>query len=196
MSPAYLLDKTDKGQDEIKSRKNISNHKMRMLLLLVDGTHTIEDLSFKAGKLGIPEAINDLVSQGFIAPRGGIVSGKMAKLSSKPVAPPAPASTGLDAQSILLEDALASLPRKNGPPTQTPPAFGSFEHYNAARIFMSGTIVSALGLKSFFFTLKIEKTENVEGLRLLFADYAKAITKAMGEEAAKAPISRMRAMLN
>ncbi|MDF3036995.1 MAG: hypothetical protein K0S28_2269, partial [Paucimonas sp.] len=47
-----LLDKTDKGRDEIATRHNGLPPRMRTLLLLIDGKHPIEELLDKLAGIG------------------------------------------------------------------------------------------------------------------------------------------------
>lgn len=79
--------------------------------------------------------------------------------------------------------------------TNEPPE-EDWRRYGEARRFMNETIVSALGLKSFLFVLKIEKTSTRADLRELFGDYSSAMMKALGESAAEVFISRMRTLLD
>jgi hypothetical protein len=60
------------------------------------------------------------------------------------------------------------------------------ERFNAAKKFMNDTMVDAVGLRAFFFTLKLEKCFTLADLQSLLPDYAKAIAKASGEEVARA----------
>lgn len=171
MNPTDMLDKTEKAQEEIKSRKYKLNAKTRMLLLLVDGNHTYAELGDQAVKIGLTAgSLDELISQGFVGARAA------------PATAAAPAA--------------AASPAAAAPAAQAQAASGGhYEQYRAARGFMNETIVDSLGLKSFFFTLKIEKTANLDGLRSLFDDYAKAMTKALGEQAAGVFIIRMKSML-
>jgi hypothetical protein len=50
-----LLDKTDKGRDEIATRHNGLPPRMRTLLLLIDGKHPIEELLDKLAGIGLTE---------------------------------------------------------------------------------------------------------------------------------------------
>jgi hypothetical protein len=173
MNPTDFLDKTEKGQEEIKSRKYKLHAKTRMLLLLVDGQHSAADLADQAIKIGLSAAtLDELYSQGFI--------GAKAAQAAAPAAADAPSAPG------RAPAATAGAQASGG---------GHYEQYRAARGFMNETIVDALGLKSFFFTLKIEKTSNLDDLRALMDDYAKAMTKSMGEQAAGVFILRMRSLL-
>jgi hypothetical protein len=70
-----------------------------------------------------------------------------------------------------------------------------FARFRVAKEFMSSTIVDALGIKSFFFTLKLEKMSTRADLKGMLGDYTKAMTKAMGSDVAQVMVGRVEAML-
>jgi hypothetical protein len=70
-----------------------------------------------------------------------------------------------------------------------------FARFRAAKDFMNATIVDALGIKSFFFTLKLERAGVVADLRELVEPYREAIAKAEGEEQAEVLVARLKELL-
>ena len=70
-----------------------------------------------------------------------------------------------------------------------------FTRFRQAKDFMNVTIVDALGIKSFFFTLKLEKAGVVADLRELVEAYRAALAKAEGEEHAEVMVARLKEML-
>ena len=70
-----------------------------------------------------------------------------------------------------------------------------FERFRAAKQFMNDTIVDALGIKSFFFTMKLERAGVLADLRDLAGPYREAIAKARGEAEAELLATRLEAML-
>ena len=60
-------------------------------------------------------------------------------------------------------------------------ALPDFIEQRAAKDFMNTAIVDALGLKSFFFTLKLERAGHRADLRALVEDDRAALAKACGE---------------
>lgn len=70
-----------------------------------------------------------------------------------------------------------------------------FARFRVAKDLMSSTIVDALGIKSFFFTLKLEKMATRADLKGMLPDYDKAITKAVGPDVAKVMVGRLEDML-
>ena len=70
-----------------------------------------------------------------------------------------------------------------------------FTRFRAAKDFMNTTIVDAMGIKSFFFTMKLERAANVADLRELAPAYREALAKAMGEGEAEVLALRLAEML-
>jgi hypothetical protein len=60
---------------------------------------------------------------------------------------------------------------------------------------MNVTIVDALGLKSFFFTLKLERAGTVADLRELADAYGTALEKGGSKEEARVLLERLKGML-
>jgi hypothetical protein len=76
------------------------------------------------------------------------------------------------------------------------PATGDeFARFREAKDFMNSTIVDALGIKSFFFTLKLERAGTVADLRELVDPYREAMAKAEGWEHAAVMAARLKEML-
>lgn len=66
-----IFDKTDKGREEIISRKYRLASRLRTLLVLVDGKHSSDDLLSKVAALGLTQAsLEELEQFGFIQRRG------------------------------------------------------------------------------------------------------------------------------
>lgn len=70
-----------------------------------------------------------------------------------------------------------------------------YSRFRAAKDFMNVTVVDALGIKSFFFTLKLERAGNVADLRELVDAYHDAIKKGSGAEEARVLTERLNVML-
>ncbi|APV51825.1 hypothetical protein BWI17_20405 [Betaproteobacteria bacterium GR16-43] len=75
------------------------------------------------------------------------------------------------------------------------PEANEFERFRAAKDLMNITIVDALGLKSFFFTMKLERAGNLADLRELAGPYRDALAKADGEAKAEVLARRLNEML-
>jgi hypothetical protein len=75
------------------------------------------------------------------------------------------------------------------------PAGDEYSRFRAAKDFMNVTIVDALGIKSFFFTLKLERAGTREDLRDLAQPYREAIAKALDDAQADVFAARLKEML-
>ena len=74
-------------------------------------------------------------------------------------------------------------------------AVDEFTRFRAAKDLMNVTAVDALGIRSFFFTLKLERAGNLADLRGLTAAYREAIAKGSGADEAKVFTERLNALL-
>ena len=70
-----------------------------------------------------------------------------------------------------------------------------FERFRTAKDFMNVTVVDALGIRSFFFTLKLERAGNLVDLRELAGPYRDAILKGSGAEASRVYGERLQSLL-
>jgi hypothetical protein len=68
-------------------------------------------------------------------------------------------------------------------------------HFRMAQQFMNDTAVNALGIKAFFFTLKMEKCATVDDLRGMVETYRTAIAKASGDAEAEVLVRRLQEIL-
>ena len=85
-----------------------------------------------------------------------------------------------------------------GAPGAAPPAAAEMNplaHFRLAQQFMNDTAVNALGIKAFFFTLKMEKCTTVEDLRAMVETYRAAIAKASGDAEADVLVRRLQEIL-
>jgi hypothetical protein len=150
-----VYQKTRKGEDEIKARSAKLIPKLRTMLILIDGSKTVDQLGGIAKQLGLPgDYIAQLEGQGLIARAG-----------------PAPAAG------------------------QAAPPQDEYQRFSAARRFMNDTVVNSLGIRAFFFTLKMEKCSTRAELAEMLDDYDKAIAKGASPEEAKVLTDRARELL-
>jgi hypothetical protein len=70
-----------------------------------------------------------------------------------------------------------------------------FTRFRAAKDLMNVTVVDALGIRSFFFTLKLERAGNIADLRELVSGYREAIAKGSGADEAQVFTERLKLML-
>ena len=74
-------------------------------------------------------------------------------------------------------------------------AVDEFSRFRAAKDLMNITVVDALGIRAFFFTLKLERAGNLADLRELVDPYHDAIAKGSGVEEARVFTERLKSML-
>ena len=80
-----------------------------------------------------------------------------------------------------------STPTESAPRTVTKDELARFR---AAKAFINETIVDALGVRAFMFTLRLERCSIPADLARLLPDYAKAIAKARGESETRLLVER------
>jgi hypothetical protein len=68
--------------------------------------------------------------------------------------------------------------------------------FRVAKAFMNETVVDALGVRAFFFTLKLEKCATAADLGMLLPDYAQALLKKLDREAVRALVEHTRELLS
>jgi hypothetical protein len=89
MKPDSVLAKTDKGAREIETRENKLDHRLRALLIMINGKATAAELAKKFEQVGdILPMLDQLAAQGFVAEAGA--AGAAAPPSAAAARPPAP----------------------------------------------------------------------------------------------------------
>ena len=68
--------------------------------------------------------------------------------------------------------------------------------FRAAKAFINETIVDALGVRAFLFTLKLERCSTRADLAALLPNYEKAIRKFRGEAETKLLVERANELLS
>ena len=168
MSAAMVYAKTAKALEEIQTKKYKLKPKVRNLLFLIDGTKPVESVTEMSRQLGMSNSeLADLEADGFI-----VKSGSPAAAAGQ--SPAAPASAAVNDE------------------------VGSDEagKFRIAKKYMNDTIVNSLGLKAFFFTLKLEKAGTRADLAKLLDDYGAAIAKASNVETSRVLVRRARELVS
>lgn len=86
----------------------------------------------------------------------------------------------------------ATAPAATGAIDETGTGEERFSQYSNCRRLMTESVFGALGLRGFLFTLKIEKTGNLDDLRALMPEYQRLLTKAIGDESTQLFVARLR----
>lgn len=152
-----IFDKSDKGREEIATRRYHLASRLRTLLVLMDGKHSVEDLLQKVAGLGLnQQSIEELLEHGFIH------------------ALPARQGTPLPADA------------SDSPDIDTGSKDG-FLHSGGTQIealhhFFNETIKSSIGLRGIPLQLKAERANSVDDFRKLRVAYLDTVAKTKGNE--------------
>lgn len=168
-----IFDKTDKGREEIATRKYRLSPRLRPLLVIIDGKQSADELLRKVGGLGLNEdSLTELLNHGFIQ----VVAVEPPAAAVQPPAPePEAALPTSTAEGVLPEGE-----------TQ----------FEAIYHFYTKTIKSTIGLRGYALQLKVEKAASIDDFRQLRDPYVEAVLKAKGEEMARSLRDRLDQLLN
>ena len=204
---SYIYDKTDKGREEIATRKYHVAPKLRTLLVMIDGRHSLGDLLKNVSGMGLTEEnINELLDQQYIT----LVSGGEAANEAEGPAegagsaparlPPSAAARARlvarnraaaamkqeqregTASALLDEEGPASIMPAAEAPLAAPAGDGRAAEFQALYDFYNQTIKSTLGLRGMLLQLKVEKAASIEDFAALRQPYLEAVLKAKGRE--------------
>lgn len=183
----FILDKTEKGRDELATRQHQLSPRLRTLLVLADGKSDADNLMKKVAGLGLTDRnIAELVEQGFLR-----------YAEQKPAE--APVETHNDGISEAPVEAQASDVMKTAPVfcaaavVVTPAAMPSDEALHLKKAlqlqevyaFFNETIKSAIGLRGVPLQLKVERAATLADYAALRQPYLDAVIKAKGSETAE-----------
>ena len=171
-----LFDKTDKGREEIATRKYHLAPRLRTLLLLIDGKHSVESLLKQVAGLGLSEqSLNELAAQGFIR----AVAEPEAATPTAPTAP-RPVRAGKAAAGVPVFEGLL-------PDGQT--------QFQAIYFFYLETIKNLIGLRGYALQHKVERAATVPELRELRQACLEAVQKTKGRQVAEEVAVQLDALL-
>lgn len=194
----HVYDKTDKGREEIATRKYHLPAKLRALLVMIDGHRPLEALMKNFGAMGLSEeSVTELLKDEYIS----LVS------SGEPDPVPDDAQKAAltaRARQLARREASARLHHEDeaahaneGPATiQAAPEMTVAQRHMALQDFYTQTIKSTLGLRGMMLQLKVEKCAGIEDFRELRDVYVEAVLKAKGREMALSLSHRLDQLLN
>lgn len=190
---SYVYDKTEKGREEIATRKYHVPAKLRTLLLLIDGRHSLDELLTKVSPIGLSEeSVHELLEQQYIV----LVSGGPAANEDEgppETAPRLPASAAARARLAARNRAAAALAahaqqgaEHSGLSAEEEAAQAAAdelaERLHQISEFYVQTIKSTLGLRGLILQHKAEKLNTLEEFAALRLPYLEALQKAKGRE--------------
>jgi hypothetical protein len=186
-----IFDKTEKGREEIATRKYHLAPRLRTLLVMIDGKHDANELLKKVAAIGVDEhTVNELFALGFIAP----INGQAPAFVPPPVAavladaPVAPAKVHDDDAPVSVATRPAPVPSSVLPPGEN--------QFQAIYHFYNETIKSTIGLRGYGLQLKVERAGSIDDFRALRQPYLDAVLKAKGSEMARSLAGRLDELLN
>lgn len=182
-----VYDKTDKGREEIATRRYQLAPRLRTLLVIVDGKQSEDDLLKKTAGLGLnQQSINDLIDQQFIAVAA-------APAATVPATSPA-TETGRENPAVIT--AVESGPDSVlGLGKDSDAALDDADRFQAVYNFFNETIKSTLGLRGFTLQMKVERAASLEDFRDLRRPYLEAVQKTKGNEMARSLRHRLDQLL-
>lgn len=166
--------KTALASEELRSRARRLPSRVRTMLIMVDGVQTLAQLNAAAASLGAPDAC-----MAFLLEQGLIEAKAKAKSASRAVHTNGHLGKHDENPFIEPEDA----------------ALSEAARYLAAQKLMNDSAVDALGLRAFFFTLKLERSFTCDDLRAALPDFNKALSKGKDPAAAAIIEARVRVLL-
>lgn len=186
---ALILEKTEKGRDEITTRAHHLPMRLRSLLLLVDGKTHSEELLRKVSGLGLDEqSLDELTAGGFIHPRDSMEkSGATEPVSRREAALSRHANAGSSAPDMPAPNPIAVDEAAKG---------ADVKRLLAIQQFYNGTIREMIGLKGFGLQLKVERAACLDDYIALRQPYIDAIKKSKGKEAANAVAAQLDRLLS
>lgn len=196
----HIYDKSDKGREEIATRKYHVPARLRSLLVMIDGHRPLEVLINSFGPLGLtPEHVSELLRDDFIT----LVDDGEPEIVDAPGAA-RPASLTARQRELARRKASARLHHEHeeelaasgaGPDTIQAAGMGDVERHLAVQEFYTQTIKSTLGLRGMMLQLKVDKCANLDEFRELRDVYLEAVLKAKGREMALSLSGRLDQLL-
>ncbi len=197
----HIYDKTDKGREEIATRKYHVPAKLRALLVMIDGHRPLEALMKNFGPLGLtPENVTELLNDAYIAL---VDDGEPEPVPEVAPSVHKPVLTAR-ARQVARREASARLHHEHeeelaqdreGPASIQAQEQSVAERHMALQEFYTQTIKSTLGLRGMMLQLKVEKCANIDDFRELRDVYLEAVLKAKGREMALSLSGRLDQLL-
>lgn len=188
VNPVYR--KTEAGLDEIKTRARKLDHKLRALLLIVNGERCEQELLSQLDGMGVgPESLGQLVQMSLVEP---VPEAAQASLSKAPAQAPAPVAEDSNLFSLYAmrrvdapaaQASVAALSPASEGAVHSPAAI---QAYQRLYHFYTDVISQHLGLRGYLMQVKVEKATDLPSLIALRDPLHAALLKAKGDITAQA----------
>ncbi len=203
-----IYHKTEAGHDEIRTRARKLDHKVRALLLIVNGERTRSEVLAQVGGMGVTEeAVDTLLALGLVEPLLATPPATPAAPSST-TATPAPAATrgpketnlfaaysgynsadGKGIDDVLADTTIAPAIVPVVTPASAAPS--GADGYKRLYHFYTDVIGNHLGLRGYVLQVKVEKAATLVELAALRDTLGTALQKAKGDITAHAIIDQL-----
>lgn len=202
----HIYDKTDKGREEIATRKYHIPAKLRSLLVMIDGHRALEALMKNFGPLGLTvEHVGELLREEyiFLADDGvpaALPEAEPAKTHGPSARARMAARREVSARGLSHEDIVHAAAGDGSATPESMPGGAGASGMSAADLlaiheFYTQTIKSTLGLRGMMLQMKVEKCSGIDDFRELRDVYLEAVLKANGREMALSLSGRLDQLL-
>lgn len=190
VDPIYR--KTDAGHDEIRSRARKLDHKLRALLLMVNGERREQALLAQVAGMGLgPEAMAALLAQGLVEAVAEPAAPPAAP-SQEPVRGGTPAAdTNLFSVYAMRHAPLAEVAAPPHASAATAHSPAEVQAYQRLYHFYTDVIGQHLGLRGYMLQVKVEKASDLPALMALREPLHAALLKARGDLTARAIMAQL-----
>ena len=183
-----VYDKTEKGREEIATRKYRVSPRLRTLLVMIDGRLPLDALLKNFAGLGVTQdSVDELLNQEYIA----LVSGSPAAAPAPQAKPPAAARAAPAPAAPAPVPELRVVPAAPAADAPVAEPVNEAEQFRHLYDFYNQTIKSTIGLRGIMLQLKVEKCATVADFRELRLAYLEAVLKAKGSEMAHSMRGRL-----
>ncbi|AEI77238.1 hypothetical protein CNE_1c18980 [Cupriavidus necator N-1] len=190
VDPIYR--KTDAGQDEIRTRARKLDHKLRALLLMVNGERRGQELLAQVAGMGVaPEAMDALVAQGLVeaVPEPARPPAAVAQAPARAVTPAA--DTNMFSVYAMRHAPATEVPEAPQPAETAAHSPADIAAFESLYHFYTDVIGQHLGLRGYMLQVKVEKATDLPALLALREPLHAALLKAKGDITARAITSQL-----
>lgn len=197
ISPTTIFHKTERGTEELKTRRNGLTPRLRQLLILFDGRRDVAEIARVLPQAEFDERVALLANDGYIAatpaPTAAATTAESTKATTRTESPTAPMGSGANPQRTPVASSWAEADSAAAPATSTststavlerPPAAaaprtpltqpaksnprpGPAEDLRALRTRVTRALLDIVGPSGDDFAIRIERTGSVGELRAL-----------------------------
>ncbi|MGY2489998.1 hypothetical protein [Cupriavidus sp. CP313] len=189
VDPIYR--KTDAGQDEIRTRARKLDHKLRALLLMVNGERSGQELLAQVAGMGVaPEAMDALVAQGLVeaVPEPARPPAAVAQAPAR-VTPAA--DTNMFSVYAMRHAPATEVPEAPQPADTAAHSPADIAAFESLYYFYTDVIGQHLGLRGYMLQVKVERATDLPALLALRELLHAALLKAKGDITARAITSQL-----